>query len=199
MLRTGRALVLAGCLFCASSAFAGTLGVDGNGMSGYTGSTTFVNGVLHASVDFAVFAPGHYAGQDPSAGADYVYAYQLFNTSQARNIDTFSVGLNPGSGARNATSDPLYGVLSGVAPDDIELGIDDVVADLLAPPVAPGGHSEVILFTSPFQPDFANASILSGGTNAMTIVPSPAPEPTSVTLAALGGIGLLSRRRSRSR
>ena len=32
--------------------------------------------VLNVSVEYAVFAPGQYAGNDISGGSDYIYAYQ---------------------------------------------------------------------------------------------------------------------------
>ncbi|MFA6175435.1 MAG: hypothetical protein WC765_02520, partial [Phycisphaerae bacterium] len=57
------------------------------GIPAYSGTTAFnlSNGtsVLNANVEYAVFAPGQYTGNDISGGSDYIYAYQIFSNSPA--------------------------------------------------------------------------------------------------------------------
>lgn len=192
--RVVRPVAWAVAVACASVAYAGPLGLDANGMAGFTGSAAFSSGDLQATLDYAVFAPGDFIGTDPSGGSEYVYAYQVFNTSTGRSVDTFSVGLLAGHGAGNAGAEPGYPQVGGVAPTLVTIGADSVVADLLTPAVAPGGFSQVVIFTSPNGPTFASASVRSGGVVAQEMAPTPVPEPATIGLLGLLGASLLRRR-----
>src|SRR4051812_44653540 len=78
----------------------------GNALGGFSGTALFNAAQLgltfSASVDYAVYAPGQFnltfPGQDPSAGSQFVYAYQLSNVGLAtqRPIQSLSVGIGSG-------------------------------------------------------------------------------------------------------
>ena len=205
MTRTSRlaASILASVLLTAS-AVAGPLGTDPTGIPGFTGTVAFSASdgqtSLLIDLDFAVFEPGVYpddgiAGDDPSDGTDYVYAYQGFNTGAIGDavLTTFSVGLASGSGAANVGDDPLHELTGGLSPDSAQLFADSAKFDYEPPQLPPGEWSTVLLFTSPNPPTFGDASVINGGLADQQSVPVPLPEPT--TLVLLTVVAAAARRR----
>jgi len=189
-----------------SVALAGPLAFDPTGIPQFTGSVAFnASNQLLVDLDYAVFAPGVYPddgvnGDDPSNGAEYVYAYQAFNrTASTRALTTVSVGLvNDQTGAHNAVPDPLHVLTGGVLPSSMEVNLVSlsVITRFLNPPVPAGGYSSVFLFTSPNRPTYMTTSVLSGGLVDTQMAPSPLPEPATFGLLALGGLVVLRRRRA---
>ncbi|GMU23922.1 MAG: hypothetical protein AMXMBFR13_39990 [Phycisphaerae bacterium] len=192
-----RTLVSIVVVLLASSAFAGPLATDAAGLPAFTGSANFASGALTAVMDYSVFAPGAYTGADPSGGSEYVYAYQVFNTSTSRNINGFSVGLLAGGGAHNESADAGYPMVGGVAPTFVSIGATSMAADFVAPEILTGGFSQVVILTSPLGPTFASASVQSGGLQAQNLAPTPIPEPTSLLLLGLMGLAMCPRWRPR--
>ena len=84
------------------SAQASLLASDPLAMAAWQGTRTFyaVDDVytLNVTVDYAVYAPGQFPGTDPSGGADFVYAYEIFNTLNPASVEVtiLTVGLAPG-------------------------------------------------------------------------------------------------------
>lgn len=173
-------------------ASAGLLAVDPAGLPGFTGSQPFVSGTLNASVDYAVFALGTFpAAQDPSAGSDFVYAYQVFSLGSAP-VSFFTVGLIiPGS--HNATVDPLYATPGGTPPTAWTLQSSSAVGVFFTPNLLAPGYSPVLLFTNPNPPTFTFASVADGGQSSQKTLPTPIPEPASLALGLLT-VGALLRR-----
>jgi hypothetical protein len=190
--------------FAGSMARASFLDGDVNAIPGFTGTEvftatgtgSFAGLVIHADVDYAVFAPGSFpgsglTGSDPSGGLQYVYAYLINNLATSNDdISTLNVGLNSGSGAINDTVNSSLGGSSPLLEQIQTNSFFDVWAG-----ITPGSSSDIVLFTSPDAPTFITASISNGGLSNQESLPSPAvPEPASLGLLALGSVMALGRR-----
>jgi hypothetical protein len=165
-------------------------------------------GMLVADVEFAVFAPGFYPGADPSGGTNYVYAYQVMPALDTDGttilgstyVSWYSVGLDGDENPSGIGPDPTQGVLGGQAPDTsgfqgtpITTALWEYIPTVLN--VHTGAYSEVLLFTSPYGPEWDNASVSGGfGLQDMESLPSPAPEPMTVLLIGLGVGALWAKR-----
>jgi hypothetical protein len=190
-------LVVGVMLGLVSVASAGFLSTDPAAM--LKGSQGFSSGTLAANVDYAVYAPGQYpddglTGNDPSNGAEYVYAYQVFNTG-ASPITFLSVGhQGPGAAVHNATPDALHATVGGIAPTLWVALSTSVVGAFNSVQIQPPQHSEVLLFTSPNAPTFRAASVANSGQSNQQTLPTPVvPEPAGLALATLA-LGALLRR-----
>jgi len=174
------------------------------GTEHFAGSSSL--GSLDANVDYAVYAPGNYPGTDPSSGHEFVYAYQIFALGDATlPLSTLTVGVaydsstsTNVSGGHNATYDPAYPDNTGAHPIVESLTpSSSSFLSLFAPGISPGGHSAILLFTSPNPPTFTSASVQNGGVSDQELLPSPIPEPGTLALAGIGaGLVLVRRRRA---
>ena len=192
-------------------ASAGPIAGDVAAMPGFSGyrSYSYTGGgyTLTAEVDFAVYAPLAYPGFDPSSGADYVYAYQIFNSAESTvAVSFFSVGLEGGSAAYYAgqdISEDAPGLVAGQSPFLAMVGSTSVCW-LFYPGLPVGGHSTTLLFTSPYGPIWKSGALADGGlpTPGSDLVPSPMPEPATVALVGIGSAMMIAvrvrRRRRRS-
>jgi hypothetical protein len=195
-------------------AYSAILATDANAIPGFHGTQDFSTAVgtlsMKGEVDYAVYAPGQFKltfgpGSDPSADKGYVYAYQMHNTGGTadRDLGFLSVGFNPASAGGSNPTD-LGIILVGDHGDDPS---SSSFIPASGPPYAsatwnftttlPDGHfSEILLFTSPFPPEFYDSSVQGGGLSKQSRLPSPVPEP-GTALAACGLMGaLLVRRRN---
>ncbi len=148
-----------------------------------------------ADVDYAVYAPGEYQGTHVNKDTNYIYAYQIFNDPGTMTLSHLSIGLEENAGAASPGYDSTYGVSGGVVP---------VLSWLVGTPptsvqwvdgVAPSAHSTVLLFSSPYTYTFEPATLANGGEGDTQSMPTPIPEPATMCLLVLGGIGVLIRRR----
>jgi hypothetical protein len=188
----------------------GPLVSDPNAMLAWQGTQGFYDvdvgsgATLDVDVEYAVYAPGQYgkSGTDPSDGAHYVYAYQVFNDLAGNApVSSFSVGLDPAANVASIGSDAGSGTLGGTAPTTSAFsGTPPTSAvwyfssNTIDPP-PPNEYSTVLLFTSPYGPRWAPGSLLDSGLSDRQDLPSPTPEPATLALMALGGVGMLARRR----
>ena len=211
-----------------NTAAAGVLAVDGNALPAFRGTKgfdiTLATWVLISEVDYAVYAPGQFeasfgVGSDPSAGTHYVYAYQLFNDpgNQGANrelteltvgftdlvdlVDDIELPANMGflpNAFGDFGLDPFSSTLFGVGPGS-------AVWSYIGSPIPVSSKSEILLYTSPYPPEFDAAAVKGGiGTGVDMdnhILPSPnsVPEPGTLALGMLGMVLLVTRRMWRRR
>ena len=196
--------VMAVLLALSGTAAAAPLVSDPNAMPVWQGTQQFNDtwggATLQVDVEYAVYAPGKYglSGTDPTGGTQFVYAYQIFNDLAGNvPVSTFSVGLDPAANVANIGFDAGSGTTpGGTAPSSSAFnGGPPPTSAVWGFPLDPPKYSTVLLFTSPYGPQWAPGSLLDSGLSDKQNLPSPMPEPASLALMALGGVGLLARRR----
>ena len=207
---TGCAMVAV--LLAAGAATAG-IGTDLNGMPGWheeirlAGPMPGFFEVLAIDVEYCVYAPGQFEisfpGLDPTDGTDYIYAYQIYNDLDPHPsagtgedpdyVSRFSVGLDTDELADNGS----YLSGTGIAPDDVDVltpastqaGWNFTLGQMAYPSV-----SAILLFSSPYGPELDRTTV-SGWQTASGWLPSPVPEPATLTLMAVGAAWLSQRKR----
>ena len=153
-------------------------------------------------MDYAVYQPGTYTGdvQSPSSQVPgqavsfpddhYVYAYQFFNSAESDVvIDYFSVGLLSNAYADNVGFDLLQ---PGIAPSDQFIMPGNILCLFNSPEGSVGSdeYSTVLLFSSDAGPEMGFGSIPGGATGGVSgiCLPTPVPEPATVSLLLGGSI-----------
>lgn len=164
-----------------------------------TGSVDYVSELgMTSTVHYAVFEPGTFGGIDVLAG--YVYAYQIENTAPSGAVTLFSVNLLPDSGAVTAGTNDGYNGGTTAMYTSANYSSESFIASFSALPVVSGGHSEVALFTSPYSYSLEVSSLsFSGGQSAQVnaLMPTPVPEPATISLLGLAGLVLFRKRRNK--
>jgi len=198
------AVILA--IIIAPGALAFPLMSDPAAMPAWQGSKTFyaTDGIhlVDVQVEYAVYAPGAFPGDDASGGTDYVYAYEIFNDFDPDSlaISILTVGLMPGCGAHNIgwQAGPP-GQVGGAAPDFASISVSALSARwfFITDTVNYAEDSATLVFTSPKEPRWMSGSVTDGGVSVFESLPSPMPEPATLGLLAAGGL-LLLRRRARA-
>ena len=183
-------------LLIVSPALSGPLNGDPSALPGFTGTTTFNNGVgLSGTVDYAVYTYAAFQaewgglGYAPTPGED-VYTYQVFTNPTSVDVSHLSVKIvNPADNIGN------FALGGGQAPSTASLGLGGPpIADyFFATPVPTGGSSSGLAFSSPFAPILLFGSVVDHGTSAFVIpLPSPGtvpiPEPSTVVLVIAGAL-----------
>ena len=203
-------LAVSALLGSAGAAEAGLLSANSGGaIPAFTGTQlfddTFSGFSVSANVDFAVFAPGAFGvafpGQDPSGGADHVYAYQIENLGP--DISKMTVGLDGDEplGAIGFISgagliDPSASLYVGAGPTSAAWDFDP--GTLTSGTVTVNFilyESAILFFTSDAAPELDSGTVSAAWFNTHDL-PSPLPEPATLSLVALGaGIVFFGKRR----
>lgn len=170
---------------------------------------------LDAHVEYAVYAPGQFSTSsalgsptDPSGGADYIYAYEFFNTSPTNTnsnlgpvgvkIQNFTVSLLAGAVptfstvAHNSTT-PEAGMAPAASLTHFNASFNSAVWGFVVQP-GTGTHSDILILASPNPPTWMSSGMTATNTTDSHLLPSPVPEPSSMILAAFAATFLLATR-----
>jgi len=163
---------------------------DPAAMTGFTNKTSFSitmsGSVLKADVEYAVYAPGNYPGDDITSGNEYIYAYQIFNSTQSNvAVDFFSVGILIGSSVDFVYTDTSYGVLGGADPFAFNFP-QSAGFVFIGDALNSGQWSDVLIFSSTHLPTIGFGTVSGGGLSGMgsLATPSVLPEPATILFIA---------------
>ena len=185
----------AGPLLSAPNVFDNDAGPGPGGA--WVGSTTFTQGTLQGTVDYAVFGPGQFpysgTGYTPTPG-ELTYVFQVYETGAAP-LSSFSVALTD-----LADNIGAFTGLTGDAPNGMTLSALSSATWHFAG-IAQNGNSEGLVFSSIRVPQNLLGTVIDTGQSSYVIpLPSPSavsiPEPATVGLSLLAGLTLLARRRT---
>jgi PEP-CTERM motif-containing protein len=172
---------------------------DGGALAGFTGTKFFDDNffgfTVSANVDYAVFAPGAFGvafpGLDPSGGTDYVYAYQIDNLDT--NITKLTVGLDGDEALGSIGSIADVGAVDPSAALYVGSGPSSAAWDFTG--LGNGQSSALLFFTSAEAPELHISTVAADWSNTQDL-PSPLPEPASLSLLAIGaGFMCVGKRR----
>lgn len=139
-----------------------------DGTTTWHGTSSFSNGILHGSVEWAVYAPGTfpYAGYTQPAG-EYVYAFQVA-------MDPTSVGMSHLSVALTSPADTIgdFALPGGTAPAVENLTPFSSADYFFSPEAFP--LTSGLAFASPDAPIVLFGSIADGG---LAFIVDPLPSP----------------------
>lgn len=163
---------------------------DPRALAGYTGRTSIIVSQsaieLKVDVEYAVYTPGTYPGNDLTGRTEYVYAYQLFNNISANvTVDFFSVGINNSTLINLIYTDNTYGIANGVNPFVFHFP-QSAGYVFIGNPLNPAQWSDVLIFSSTHSPTIGFGAVSGGGLCGMGSLPTPAilPEPATVVFIA---------------
>jgi hypothetical protein len=171
-----------------------------------------------ADVDWAAFGPGKFqlylnsqgiAQADPSAPGEVIYVYQITSVSSANpGIDTLTVGLDPADGRGSVSAASFIPTAAATEKSPASGGDNNTSMAWFfnGSELQVGDSSSLLVFTSPFAPEFDFLQLNSGlaGPVVSPLVASPSdrifqfdiPEPSAALLALFGCVGLLGTRKA---
>ena len=171
----------------------GSLYNDSAAMTGFADRVSFditLSGVeLKADVEYAVYAPGTYPGNDLTGGSKYIYAYQIFNINPSDvAIDFLSVGIISSSTVDTIYSDDTYGNRPGfgVEPSTSTIFAQSAAFIFAGEDLNPKKWSSVLIFSSTHSPTIGFGTISGGGLCGIGDLPTPSilPEPATIVMIA---------------
>ena len=210
------AVLAIGGIVQATPIYIGTAGADFNtllgGLAAPAGSalpTNFSGGNLSAEVISQAFTDGL---------GNYLYLYQLKNTGVVGNDVITRFTASPYAQADNTISlgyltanipaafllgdqAPLYGDVDAAAGPTVGFNfpVGNPIYGIPDSYIAPTKMSKVLYVQSTLAPGLVTGNVINGGVHSGPII-GPVPEPATVTLLVMAGLGLLcyARRRRRS-
>ena len=206
---------MVGLLLVGGASGSVVLSSDANAMSAWQGSALFASAdpgnlpQLAASVDYAVYAPGKFnvsfPGMDPTAGAEFIYAYQVYNNLSPHPgwpvwqgnedyVTKFSVGMSVLFDELPSNAGFLAGTGQAPSASNLPTGSAGWTYRASFNKLLYGATSAVLYYASPFGPEWDDGTVQ--GYNSVTLplsMPSPTPEPATLSLLAMGGLAMLRR------
>lgn len=166
---------------------------DPAAMTGFTNRTSFSitmsGSVLKADVEYAVFAPGTYPGNNLAGDDEYIYAYQVFDSLKSSvAVDFFSVEITSGVTVNTIYDDETYGYSpeTAVAPSISNLFAQSAGFIFAGQSLNPRNWSDVLIFSSTHSPAIGFGTVSGGGLCGMgsLATPSVLPEPATILFIA---------------
>ena len=213
-------VVIAGPLATTNLALNDGFGPDAGRWHGSVVVTGMAHGdSLTAAIDWAAFGPGKFqqfldaegiAQVDPSGPDEVIYVYQITSVASASpGIDSLTVGIDVADG-RGVVLAPSFLATGGTTEKAPHSGGDNTTSMAWffnGTELQPGDTSSLLVFTSPFAPEFDFLQVNSGlaGPSPSPLVASPSdrlfqfdiPEPTTLTVGLMCSIAMFCSRRSR--
>jgi hypothetical protein len=173
----------------------GSLCDDSAAMTGFAGLTSFNITLseieLKVDVEYAVYAPGMYPGNNIGGGDEYVYAYQVINNSRSDvAVDFFSVGIISGVTVNTVYSDATYDNRSafGVEPSTSSIFAQSAGFIFAGESLDSKKWSSVLIFSSVYLPAIGFGTVSGGGLCGIGDLPAPSssivPEPATIVMMA---------------
>ncbi len=150
-------------------------------------------------IDYAVYAPGDYVGS-VSFPEQFIYCYQIFNSSTSAAVSDFYIDLETGATAGNPGYDALSssGVPGGINPSNSNLISGSILYSFSRGGIPANQHSSVLYFSSDLAPAMGTGLIIGLNAGMVTVeLPTPVPEPATIILLILASPILLKTRRRR--
>jgi hypothetical protein len=192
------------CAFVFAACADASLYNDPAAITGFTGRASFdisqLDSYLRVDVEYAVYAPGTYPGQDLTGGSQYIYAYQVFNSNRSNvAVDFFSVEIISGASADLIYADDTYGYGpgSGIEPSSLHIFAQSAGFVFASQQLNPRKWSDVLIFSSVHSPTMGVGTVTGGGLCGMEILvtPSTVPEPATILMIGQGLLMLINRKK----
>jgi hypothetical protein len=186
-----KTILFLGCAAVFTACADASLYKDPAAMTGFTDRISFyitLSGVeLKADVEYAVYAPGMYPGNDLTGRSKYIYTYQIFNSVQSDfAINFFSVGIINGSTVSTIYSDDTYGYnpVSAIEPSMSNIFAQSAGFIFAGGNLGPRKWSNVLIFSSIHSPTIGFGTVSGGGLCSMGALATPSivPEPATIVM-----------------